>query len=183
MTTFTDEQKKALALAIHNGDDFFVLDGVAYYGDKADERKAYAAHIDHIGGVDGTFADWCATECLPVEDYDEDGDHLVLTDDEADEKAGEYIADSLWAFNPSFLAGVTGVDQEVFEAIAANDRCEGNNEAIRRLVGDDYERLVEQAIGADGRGHFLNTYDGHEHEINLFEVTGVNEYLYVYRIN
>ena len=183
MANFTDEQKKALALAIHNGDEFFVLDGVAYYGCKEDERKAYAAHIDHIGGVDGTFAEWCATECLPVGDYDEDGDYRVLTDEEADEAAAEYIGESLWAFNSSFLAGVTGVDEEVFKAIAANDRCEDNNEAIRRLVGDDYESLVEQAISADGRGHFLNTYDGEENEINLFEVTGQNEYLYVYRIN
>lgn len=182
MAVFTDDEKKAIALAIHNDEAFFVLDGVAYQGDEADERAAYAEHLERT--EDGsTFEEWCAEGCCTLDEYDEDGNYLVLTDDEADEKAAEYIEETLWAFNPSFLAGVTGIDETVFKAIAANDRCEDNNEAIRLLVGDEFDNLVEQAIAADGRGHFLNTYDGEENEVNLYDVTGRNEYLYVYRIN
>lgn len=188
MQNFTDEMKKALALAIHEGNPFFIHDGLVYEGDEADARAAYRewlADVDETETEAG-FSEWLAAEGDLLPEYEEDdydARYMVLTDEEADEKAREYIEESLWAFNPSFLAGVTGVDQEVFEAIQANDRCEGNNSAIARLVGDDLDRLVDQAIGADGRGHFLNTYDGHEHEINLFDVTGENEYFYVYRMN
>ena len=104
--------------------------------------------------------------------------YLVLTDEEATKMANEYIRASLWAFNTNFLASETGIDAEVFAAIAANNRCESNNSAIRRLIGNDIESFCENAIAADGRAHFLSTYDGHEHEIRIND-----QYLYVYRIN
>ena len=108
---------------------------------------------------------------------------MVLTEREADEKAEEYIKDSLWAFNSSFLSNITGFDQDIFNAIQANDKCEGNNNAILQLVGDNFGDLVSQAISCDGRGHFLNTYDGSETEFNCFDYTGTNECLFVYRMN
>lgn len=112
------------------------------------------------------------TGLMPTElEYNDDWE--VLTDDEADQKVAEYIRQSVWAFNPSFLASHSIADAEVFEAIQANDKCEDNNGAILRLI-EDFDEFVEDAIGADGRGHFLNTYDGNETEIgNLF----------VYRLN
>lgn len=109
-------------------------------------------------------------------DVERDG-YIVLTDEEADEKAKQYILDSVWAFNASFLASFTGFDQEVFEAIQKNNRCESNNDAILALI-DDEDGFVEEAIRADGRGHFMNTYDGHENEER---VNG--ETFYIYRIN
>ena len=179
---------KAIALAIHNGDDFFVVDGIVYEGTEQGAREAYGEYCDHNDEpvTDTGFAEWCATECVQLEDYDDtnyNNDFLVLTDSEADEKCAEQITDLLWAFNADFLSSVTGIDSEVFEAIQANNRCESNNDAILRLVGDNLERLIEQAIGADGRGHFLSSYDGNENEINLFTVTGKNEYFYIYRQN
>lgn len=188
MTNFTDNEKKAIALAIHLDVEFFIFEGAAYMGNEADARAAYEEWETRQGSgaiTEPGFREWLETEGETMPDYEEGGDgcYVVLTDSEADEAAAEYIRESLWAFNPSFLADVTGIDPEVFEAIAANDRCESNNTAIARLVGDDIDSLVEQAIGSDGRAHFLNTYDGEEHEINLHDVTGQNEYLFVYRVN
>lgn len=183
MTNFTDNEKKFLALAIHLGVDFFIFDGIAYMGDEEAERAAYEEWKAHAG-TDTDFREWLETEAETLPEYEEGGDgrYIVLTDSEADEKAAEYIKDSLWAFSPSFLWGVTGIDLEVFEAIQANGRCESNNAAIARLVGDDLDRLIGQALGADGRGHFLSPHDGEENEVNLYDVTGVNEYFYIYRI-
>lgn len=109
--------------------------------------------------------------------YFDDKDYLVFTDEEADEMAADYIKDSLWAFNASFLAGETGIDEEVFKAIQDNNRCESNNEAISRLI-DDMDSFVKAAISADGRGHFMSSYDGNETEVNIDGQT-----FYIYRIN
>jgi len=106
-------------------------------------------------------------------------DYLVLTEEEADEKVEEYIEDSLWAFSPYFLSRVTGIDSAVFEAIQANDRCDGNNYAIQSILdatNTTIEEVAEEAIRWDGRGHFLSQYDGQE-----IEVYADGEYYYCYR--
>ena len=126
--------------------------------------------------------------CYPkdvAEDWDEnyviDGaDYLVLTDSEADDKVEEYVEGSLWAFSPSFLSSITGVDSEVFEAIQANGRCEDNNDAIMSIISatnTDMKEVAEEAVRWDGRGHFLSQYDGQE-----IEVYADGEYYYCYRI-
>ena len=109
--------------------------------------------------------------------FDADGaEYLVLTDDEADEHATEYIKDSLWAFNPSFLAGETGIDQDVYDALVKNDKCESNNDAVYSLVKATcgLDTLVESAISADGRGHFMSSYDGEENEEGQFFIYRTN---------
>ena len=102
-------------------------------------------------------------------------EYLVLTDDEADEKVAEYIKDSVWAFNPSFLSSHSGIDEGVFKLL--QDKCESANEAILKLI-KDFDEFVQDAIGKDGRGHFLSSYDGyendHEHD---------NETYYIYQTN
>lgn len=102
-------------------------------------------------------------------------EYLVLTDDEADEKAAEYIRDSVWAFNASFLASFTDMPQEMFEA--AQGKCEGANDAVLQCIeraDGGLAAFVEEAISADGRGHFLSSYDGEENEEGEF---------YIYRTN
>lgn len=101
-------------------------------------------------------------------------EYLVLTDEEATERAVDYIKDSVWAFTPSFLAGYTRLPEEVFKAMQG--QCEDSNDAVLRCIENagSIEEFAEEAISTDGRGHFLNTYDGKEH--------GVGEY-YIYRIN
>jgi 5-formaminoimidazole-4-carboxamide-1-beta-D-ribofuranosyl 5'-monophosphate synthetase len=118
------------------------------------------------------FLTFCKDNYNEVTELEED--YMVLTDDEADDKAKEYILDSLWAFTPNFLASATGIDLEVFEAIQGNGRYESNNDAILRLV-DDEDALVEEAIRWDGRGHFLSHYDGKE---DSETVNGVVYFIY-----
>jgi hypothetical protein len=57
--------------------------------------------------------------------------------------------------------GLTADDIEAMRG----DRCESVNDAFLALVGDNFDRLVEDAIAADGRGHFLNTWDGEEYDL------------------
>lgn len=91
------------------------------------------------------------------------GEYLVLTDDEADERAAEYIKESLWAFNPGFLAQHSSAPEEAFQAIADNGKCEDNNNTIEQMI-DDIQDFIEDAISEDGRGHFMSSYDGDEIE-------------------
>tara|TARA_R110002167_G_scaffold333942_1_gene541028 strand:- start:343 stop:816 length:474 start_codon:yes stop_codon:yes gene_type:complete len=108
--------------------------------------------------------------------YSFDGEeYMILTDDEADEKVAEYIKDSVWAFNPSFLSCHSGIDQDVFKLL--QDKCESANEAILKLI-KDFDHFVEDAVASDGRGHFLSSYDGYENEQEHD-----NETYYIYRTN
>jgi hypothetical protein len=102
-------------------------------------------------------------------------DWLVATDDEADAKAKEYIEDSLWAFRPSFLASHSDVDEDVFQLLS--EKCEGANDAVKKLI-KDFDHFVEDAIGQDGRGHFLSFYDGEENEEKVGDET-----FYLFRLN
>ena len=94
-----------------------------------------------------------------AQSYIDSEDYLVLTDEEADEAVREEIEEMVWAFTPSFLSAHTGVDEEVFEALA--DRCESNNESFKRMI-KDFDHFVDDAVGIDGRGHFLAGYDHEE---------------------
>lgn len=123
--------------------------------------------------------------CDP-EDIQEEGsyytygkcEYRVLTDEEADEAAESYILDSLWAFNDWFLADMTDLPSAIFEAL--QPQCENANDAIFAVVAQTcgVKAFVEAAISADGRGHFLNFWDGSEDEI---ECDG--EWYYIYRVN
>jgi len=119
--------------------------------------------------------------------YDEDifntpyGDYMVLSDEEADKKAEEYILDSLWAFNSNFIIQHSKIldfdagSQQIIKAI--QEQYESGNEAMGKLI-DDLKEFVTDAIQADGRGHFLNTYDGQEHEEK-----DNDEYIYIYKMS
>jgi len=110
-------------------------------------------------------------------------EYMILTDDEADEKVAEYIKDSVWAFNPSFLSSHSDIDEGVFKLL--QDKCESANEAVLKLI-KDFDKFVEDAVGTDGRGHFLSSYDGEENEIGLFKFFCPeynNETYYIYRTN
>lgn len=108
-------------------------------------------------------------------------EYLVLTDDEADLKVHENILESLWAFNPEFLASHCGLDVDVIKSIQDNGKCEDNNPIFRKLI-NSFASFVEDAISGDGRGHFLNTYDGIEHEVSYYYNSNP-KFLYIYRIN
>ena len=97
-------------------------------------------------------------------------EYLVLTEGEANELAAAYIANSLWVFNAEFILEVCGLYSEsnVTRSLRMMQEgsCEGYNAFIRALVDGTcgLDRFVQEAIDADGRGHFLSSYDGEEGE-------------------
>lgn len=111
-------------------------------------------------------------------------EYLVLTDKEADAHAREDIEQTLWAFKPSFILQHCSTydrmsDWEYESAQKALEKiqgyfCEGVNELIRAMI-EDMDEFVEDAICADGRGHFISMYDGKENEE---EVNGKTYYIY-----
>ncbi len=122
----------------------------------------------------------CDVDDLDGDDDDESfelgsKEYLVLTDSEADEKAAEYIKDSLWAFNSSFLASYCDLPEEMFKAV--QDKCESGNDAVLQCVeraDGGLQGLIEEAISADGRGHFMSSYDGEENEEGDYFIYRVN---------
>ena len=107
------------------------------------------------------------------------GEYAIGTDEECDEAAAEYIRDTVWAFNGWFIAdhspeGLTG---ENIDALRG-DSCEDANAALIALIeaGSGMSDFIDAAISADGRGHFLAGYDGHELESDCGNV-------FAYRIN
>ena len=106
---------------------------------------------------------------------------LVCDDKHADEACKEQILDSLWAFKASFIADharhkLTPAAVKAIEKMQG-DLAEDANEIVRALIRDE-EAFVKHAIEADGRGHFLNPYDGEEQEFTFKRKT-----LFVYRLN
>lgn len=101
-------------------------------------------------------------------------EYLVLTDAEADEAANEDIRQSLWAFNADWLESWLRIPAKAIQAIQ-NEMYEDASEVFEQMLGDDFDDFASESISADGRGHFLSGYDGHELEL------GGN--LYAYRIN
>lgn len=101
-------------------------------------------------------------------------EYMVLTDTEADEKAADYIKESLWAFNASFLSSYTDLPEEMFSGM--QDKCESANPAFLKCVerAGGLAGFVEQAISADGREHFMSSYDGEENEQGQFFIYRVN---------
>lgn len=186
MTTQNILTLKTIAQCLASDVEFFVIGDVVYEGTEEENKEACQEWLDHnaFDFSDNLFQEWMDEEGCVIE-YDEDGDYIALTEEEADEKAKEYILDSLWNFSPSFLADETGLDECIFQALIDNGKYERNNGAILSLieVGNDIDDFVAGAISTDGRGHFLNTYDGNEEEMNMRDYTDCNLYIYIYRMN
>jgi hypothetical protein len=94
---------------------------------------------------------------------------IATSDEEADEAAGEYIQSSLWAFNASFILehSKIGYDPDFEEMLKTyqEKKCEDANDLVENLI-EDMDEFIQDAIGADGRGHFLSPYDGSEGDLD-----------------
>ena len=105
------------------------------------------------------------------------GEYDVYTDSEADERAADYIKESLWAFKYNFLAehseAISKIPEEDFKDLQRR-LCENFNDAIAAMLDTSFDQFAEDAIARDGRGHFLSSYDGEENEQDDF---------YIYRTN
>lgn len=105
----------------------------------------------------------------------EGNEYMVLTESEKIQSLMDYIQETVWAFNSSFLENMTEIDEEVFKVLS--EKCEDGNKAILSLIEKTcgLEAFVNEAIRYDGAGHFLSSYDGEELELE-------ND-LYAYRTN
>ena len=88
----------------------------------------------------------------------EDGEYLVLTEEEADERAEEYV-------------------RSVFEDCYLPDLPKDN--FLMQYI--DLDKAVEDAIEIDGRAHSLAGYDGEENEVYFDNAD--YPVLYIYRTN
>jgi len=98
---------------------------------------------------------------------------IASDEDEANEACKEYIKESVWAFNADFLADYI----ETLNADDINrlrgDSCESCNDAMLKLI-DDFDAFADDAISADGLGHFLASYDGECGKIGSFHLFRLN---------
>lgn len=105
------------------------------------------------------------------------GEYLVLTDDEADERATQEIKESLWAFRAKFIAShsTNGWSDECIKSLEKmqGELCEDANPIIEALI-KDLDHFISDAISADGRGHFISRYDGKENEEGDFFIYRTN---------
>ena len=113
-------------------------------------------------------------------DFDDAGEYIVCTDETADVGCKDYILSNVWAFRDTFLAEETGLPVEVFSCLQEK-MGEDSNETIHTLVKATCGEasLVDAAVSADGRRHFLATYDGDEQTFT----TKSGKTLFVYRCN
>lgn len=129
----------------------------------------------------------CNPEDLIKEDYDHYGlqryscdgkEYAIGTDEEADKAVSAAIKESIWAFNASFILNHCDLPLELEDAIKAfqEDKCEGANDALLALIEKcgDFDGFVENAVAADGRAHFLSTYDGCEEDGGEFVIYRIN---------
>ena len=149
--------------------DRITLTPVFYNDDDLQRSVTLAQHLD---------VDLDAVEPLltAVEHhYSSDGldEWLVLQPCQADEWCAAYIEANLWTLSPNFLASYTELDAGHIEMIQTGLR-ERGNEVLRALVGDDMNPLTSDAMARYGRGHFLASYDGDEHEVGDFCLYRVN---------
>lgn len=161
--------EKSLALMQHLGLPYFCVNGVYFQGDEVDaknESQQWFEKMDKPFNLDD-FEEWCNENLLlvAVNEVDAYPDYFVYTDEEADEAVKEYIKESVWAFNASFIIDHSSLPYEAREMIEyfQREKCEGANDTILALI-DDFDEFASDAIGADGRGHFLSSYDGEENE-------------------
>lgn len=106
-------------------------------------------------------------------------EYMVLTDEEAYREAENQIRESLWAFNADFILehtnfyhNSTAEEDQIFinsVKVMQNTLCEDANNLVYAMI-EDIDIFIEDAIKADGRGHFISIYDGEENEQNGFYI-------------
>lgn len=107
----------------------------------------------------------------------------VLTRKEADKAAREYIKESLWAFNPAFLADYLPRKMTVEAIQKIQELCEDANEPLTLLVGSRLPALMADAIKLDGRGSFLSHYDGEEVKLTRHSEPSDRPHFFGYRLD
>lgn len=113
-------------------------------------------------------------------------EYAIGEDAACDKAVRANIEESIWAFNADFILSECGLPSELEDGVKAwqEKECEGcNDELLRmvnRLAGDSF---FDHAISADGRGHFMSSYDGEENEQTGEDTDGNSVRFYIYRTN
>lgn len=124
------------------------------------KRNALKAHLESDEMPEYAWGSDTEFEC-------ESEEWLVCTDEEADELVAQHIRDSVWAFRASFLAShIEDLPESEIQRIQES-MYEDANAVLTRLIGD-MDHFIDDAVSADGRGHFLSPYDGEEVEMGDF---------------
>jgi hypothetical protein len=122
---------------------------------------------------------------LAVYQADDGNEYAVGTLAQAKRAAKMYILDSLWAFNTDFIARMADLDEATAKAVrkAQEDLSEDANPLVRKLIGSEpnLKRFVNEAIRADGLGHFLSPYDGEERSSS--DIPGLPKGKLAFRVN
>lgn len=96
-------------------------------------------------------------------------EYAIGTDEEAQEACVEYVKESIRSFKASFILSECDLPAQLEEGIRAmqEKRCESCNDTLLELVEKctTLESFTDSAISADGRGHFLASYDGSEMDL------------------
>ncbi len=114
-----------------------------------------------------------------------------------DRAARRAVIDSLWAFNTDFIVDFiarrrpgmgrvlnqTRAHAAIMKGIKDMQEklCEDASPVVRLLIGPHLNAFVEEAIRADGRGHFLSSYDSEERDSD--DVEGLPKGKIAYRLN
>jgi len=163
----TEGQEKAIALKLHLGEEFFVIDGKIYEGTEDEAREQYSEQEQDENGYlpsderfEPTFDEYCNDNFIEVEEYDTNdynNDYLILTDEEADDKWEEELQNY--------------IDECITPEI--DKIAEGQSNLSYYIKFD--EEMWKRDAKMDGRGHCLGRYDGNENEET---VNGTTYYIY-----
>lgn len=125
--------------------------------------------VESIEVIDGNNFKVTAIESKDEKEY------LILTNPEANEAVSETIKQSLWAFQADFIIEHSKLPFEAREMIETfqKEKCEGANDTIEALI-DNTDEFIKDAVGADGRGHFVSGYDGDENQIEDYFIYRTN---------
>ncbi len=133
------------------------------------------ALADFLGGIDTNRIrradDEWRSEAAKASLYlvDDRYEFFVANEKEANTLAAESIKEKLWAFEADFIcehsAALTKAGGRAENSVREMQRmlCEDAQPIIEALI-DDLDTFIEDAIEADGRGHFIADYDGEEHD-------------------
>lgn len=129
--------------------------------------------VEILNSVDDdtrALAEYLKTDVIEAQELIDNDSWEVMTYEDAYETATEYIRESLFAFNLSFLQEHSEVlqkmDKDSYKSYVSTV-CESANEFVEACI-DDFDSFVEDAINTDGIGHFLNSYDGNAYDTDDF---------------
>jgi hypothetical protein len=144
--------------------------------DKTQCREAIEALAIHLGVEQNELTEERHTHYgLPIFSIGSK-EYAVGDDEQAGEALFEYIEQSVWAFRASFIASECNLPDSEGMIEAAQEKCESANDGILAMIKGTcgLKSFVDSAESADGRGHFLSSYDGNENEVDGF---------FIYRLN